>query len=178
MSVASQLTHFRGTAVRRAIAAAVVGATAVAGLIATAEPAHASGETDYVLIDNGIIDLGLITDPFTSQFIAPGAAIRWNANNTTHTYAPSLFGVFSLTNASRSCGWIKIEAFRYNGTSLGSASTLGYCPITNSKRFFPAEPALPPLNQPDVHKVRVSAITQTNGGSYIVQGSHDAYPYD
>ncbi|GAB3858459.1 hypothetical protein ACFPIJ_19310 [Dactylosporangium cerinum] len=178
MSVTSQLTHFRSAVVRRAIAAAVVGATTVAGLIATAGPAHAGGETDFVLIDNGIIDLGLMIDPFTTQFLAPGAQIRWNANNTTHTYAPSVFGVFSLTNASRSCGWIKIEAFRYNGTSLGSAWSPGYCPITNSKRFFPAEPSLPPLNQPDVHKVRVSAITQTNGGSLIVQGSGDAYPYD
>ncbi|GAA3253169.1 hypothetical protein ACFO1B_44855 [Dactylosporangium siamense] len=177
MSIASQLTHFRGIAARRAIAMAVVGATTVAGLIATAGPAHASGETDHVLIDNGIIDLGLVLEPFTTQFLAPGAQIRWNANSTTRTYAPSVFGVFSLTNAARICGWIKIEAFRYNGTSLGSATTLAYCPTTNSKRFFPAEPALPPLNQADVHKVRVSAITQIYGSS-VVQGSGDAYPYD
>ena len=177
MSLASNLTRFRGAAVRRAVAAAVVGTTIVAGLVGTAGTAHASGETDYVLIDTGTVDLGLITDPFTSQFIAPGAAIRWNANNTTHTYAPSLYGVFSLTNAARICGWIEIEAFRYNGTSLGSASTLGYCPGTNSKRFFPADPALPRLSQSDVHMVRVSAIIQIYG-SNVVQASHEAYPYD
>ncbi len=178
MSVASKLSHFRAAAARRVLAAAVVGTTVAAGVLGTAGPAHASGETDFILIDNGIIDLGLMVDPFTSQFVAPGASIRWNANATANTYAPSVFGVFSLTNAVGSCGWIRIEAFSYSGTLLGSTWSPGYCPLTNSKRFFPAEPALPPLNQLDVHKVRVSAVTQTNGGGLIVQGSGNAYPYD
>lgn len=177
MSLASNLTRFRGAVVRRAIAAALVGTTVAAGLIGTAGPAHASGETDYVLMDTGTIDLGLFTDPFTSQFVAPGAAIRWNANNAAHTYAPSLFGIFSLTNAARICGWIEMRAYKFDGTLLAYASTPGYCPATNSRSLFPADPALPPLRQLDVHKVRVSAIIQIYG-SNVVQASHEAYPYD
>ena len=177
MSLASELTRFRTAAVRRAVAAAVVATTVAAGLVGTAGTAHASGETDYALFDTGTIDLGLFTDPFTSQFVAPGAAIRWNADNTAHTYAPSLFGIFSLTNAARICGWIEMRAFKYDGTLLAFASTPGHCPSTNSRSFFPADPALPPLPQTDVHKVRVSAIIQIYG-SNVVQASHNAYPYD
>lgn len=177
MPVTSELTRFRGVAVRRAIAAAVVGATVAAGLVGTAGTAHASGETDHVLIDTATIDVGLFTDPFTSQFVAPGAQVRWNADNTAHTYTPSLFGLFALTNVARGCGWIRMEAFAFPETLLASATTPAYCPTTNTRRFFAADPALPPLRQSDVHKVRVSAITLTYGNT-VVQATREAFPYD
>lgn len=89
MSVTSQPTHVRRAAVRRATAAVVVGTTVAAGLLGTTGTAHASGETDHVLIDNGVIDLGLFVDPLTSRFLGPGAQIRWNAKqHDTRTRRP------------------------------------------------------------------------------------------
>jgi hypothetical protein len=171
--------RIRSAAARAAAGAAALATTVAAGLLGTAGPAHANGATDFVLINTARIDVGLLYNPVIHGYPAPGAMVRWQANNTTLKYQPYLFGTFSVENSDDFCGKIRIEAFTLGGSSLDYADSEVVCPDTNAIEIGTADPALSLLNQSELHRVRVSALIQFYpGDAYQLQGYKDVYPYE
>lgn len=168
----------RRAAIRLGSVAALLMSAVLVGVVGTAGPAHAAGETDFVLINTSRIDFGLLINPLTQSFWEPGATVQWQPDPGNIAYDPRLFGVIEMKNASGYCGQMRMEAFDALESSLGSVRSNGLCSNISGPVYLGVELTLgQPIVRVRTYRVVVSAwLKLGQQGVYQQQMSATVYP--
>jgi hypothetical protein len=149
-------------------------AALVVGLVSTASPANANA-IDDVLINTAQVDFALTFDgvaPFTPR--GPGS-LDWQPSG--NTYTPHLMGLISMSNANGVCGQIRATVEDVAGNRIGGP-VLGptLCPANNGWDTDLVDVSLGAYAKATLHRVRVTAWSQSGGGGFVPLTSVYLYP--